>query len=351
MRSDSESANPSISADGRHVAFASTADNLSGDAAAAESAIFVRDLDSGVTELVSRPSGSAGGASDYSQEPSISAEGRYVAFASTADLVPDDVDAAIKAKLLDPDVMIAPLLWLVSDAAAKVNGRRINAALWNDADPLAAAEEQSKAEEARGKAEFDALTIEEARTIWRNPPPRAPGEAWAHTELLRRKFCDEDHPQTADGQVCFLVGENWVRRSGGKEAGEYFEMACKLGVRAACERDEYKLRVAGRRQRADDVVSGAREAVAQNLKAPSQASWGAASIIDRSGSCNLVKLSVDAPNAFGVMLHSWWLVTITRQGEKLGVVTSGAGPSSFDHEPSDGEVKIYKKLSAWEQCR
>lgn len=207
------------------------------------------------------------------------------------------------------------------------------------------------AADVQNKAEFDALTIDDARSVWRNPPPRAPGEAWAHAELLRKKFCDDVRPQSADGELCFLVGENTARRGSASEAGEYFEMACKLGVRAACERDEYKARIAGRRLRADEIISGAREAVTQNLKAPSQASWGAASIVDRSGSCNLVKLTVDAPNSFGAMLRSWWLVTITRQGEKLGVVTSGAGPSSFDHEPSAGEVNIYKSMTSWTSCR
>lgn len=36
-------------------------------------------------------------------------------------------------KLLQPEIMIAPLLWLVSDAAAQVNGRRFLAAHWDTA--------------------------------------------------------------------------------------------------------------------------------------------------------------------------------------------------------------------------
>jgi len=44
-------------------------------------------------------------------------------------------------KLLQPEIMIAPLLWLVSDAAAQVNGRRFLAAHWDSAlAPAAAAE-------------------------------------------------------------------------------------------------------------------------------------------------------------------------------------------------------------------
>ena len=55
--------------------------------------VFVRDLDTGVTELVSRASGATGAAAtDYSFEPSISADGSRVAFSSRAPLVADDVD-------------------------------------------------------------------------------------------------------------------------------------------------------------------------------------------------------------------------------------------------------------------
>jgi Tol biopolymer transport system component len=91
---DGDSGAPSLSADGRHVAFESQADNLSGDDADGNSTdVFVRDLDTGVTELVSRVDGPGGtGGDDLSFEPSISADGRYVAFESRAQLSADDVD-------------------------------------------------------------------------------------------------------------------------------------------------------------------------------------------------------------------------------------------------------------------
>ena len=60
---------------------------------AAQTDIFVRDLDTNVTELVSRASGATGAASaEYSFEPSISADGKRVAFTSRGALVGDDVD-------------------------------------------------------------------------------------------------------------------------------------------------------------------------------------------------------------------------------------------------------------------
>jgi Tol biopolymer transport system component len=89
-----ESYDPSISADGRHVAFASRADNLSSEGTGPGSAdIFVRDLDPGVTELVSRASGATGAVASESYAPSISGDGRYVAFSSPASLSPEDFDA------------------------------------------------------------------------------------------------------------------------------------------------------------------------------------------------------------------------------------------------------------------
>jgi Tol biopolymer transport system component len=90
---DAESFAPSISADGRHVVFESHADNLSaGETAPDANAIFVRDLDSGATELISRASGPAGAVAGEAYGPSISADGRYVAFSSPAALDPEDFD-------------------------------------------------------------------------------------------------------------------------------------------------------------------------------------------------------------------------------------------------------------------
>lgn len=53
-------------------------------------------------------------------------------------------DAAVsdRSKMLRPEIMVAPLLWLVSDAAASVTGRRFLAAHWDTALPPAAAAER-----------------------------------------------------------------------------------------------------------------------------------------------------------------------------------------------------------------
>lgn len=85
------SGTPSISADGRYVAFMSSADNLVDDDVNQDTDIFVHDRETGQTTLISRdlnmtPAGD-------SEDPAISADGRYVAFESLADdLVADDTN-------------------------------------------------------------------------------------------------------------------------------------------------------------------------------------------------------------------------------------------------------------------
>jgi Tol biopolymer transport system component len=87
---------PSISADGRYVAFFSMATNLVAGDTNGASDIFVRDRNTGTTYLVSRDSAGVAGTSD-SYNPSISADGRYVAFESMAtNLVAGDTTLGIR---------------------------------------------------------------------------------------------------------------------------------------------------------------------------------------------------------------------------------------------------------------
>ncbi|HVN53826.1 MAG TPA: hypothetical protein VMT46_05800 [Anaerolineaceae bacterium] len=85
---------PSISADGRFVAFASLANNLVSDDLNQTADVFIHDRLTGLTELVSRtPNGSS--ADGWSDWPAISADGRYVSFTSFAeDLTGLDHNAA-----------------------------------------------------------------------------------------------------------------------------------------------------------------------------------------------------------------------------------------------------------------
>jgi archaellum component FlaF (FlaF/FlaG flagellin family) len=82
---------PSISADGRYVAFLSSAANLVTGDSNAVADVFVRDTVSGATTRVSVSSSGAQANGASSGPPAISGDGRYVAFASSAsNLVPGD---------------------------------------------------------------------------------------------------------------------------------------------------------------------------------------------------------------------------------------------------------------------
>jgi Domain of unknown function (DUF4347)/Calx-beta domain/FG-GAP-like repeat/WD40-like Beta Propeller Repeat len=95
------SINPVISDDGRYIAFSSTAIDLTSinDRNAQVSDVFWRDMQTGVTELISiNRAGTASGdaAGDGSRNPVLSGDGRFVAFTSTAtDLVTTDSNGAI----------------------------------------------------------------------------------------------------------------------------------------------------------------------------------------------------------------------------------------------------------------
>ena len=55
---------------------------------------------------------------------------------SLTGMIPDEVPPALRQKLLMPEIMVPPLLWLISESADGVTGKRINAASWNqEPDP------------------------------------------------------------------------------------------------------------------------------------------------------------------------------------------------------------------------
>ena len=51
--------------------------------------------------------------------------------ASLTGMIPDEVPAELRAKLISPEIMVPPLLWLVSGSADQVTGRRFNASRWD----------------------------------------------------------------------------------------------------------------------------------------------------------------------------------------------------------------------------
>lgn len=86
---------PSISSDGRYVAFSSPASNLVNDDTNGVSDIFVRDMVNGTTTRASVAAAGIIQANGHSGNPVISANGQIVAFTSEAtNLVPNDTNDA-----------------------------------------------------------------------------------------------------------------------------------------------------------------------------------------------------------------------------------------------------------------
>ena len=112
---DGNASGPSLSADGRFVAFGSMADNLSSADDNDVYNVFLRDVMANTTQLVSRQSDVDGGAGADSESawPSVSADGRYVAFVSSADnLSTADTDGSADAFLRDvasPQLPVSPM--------------------------------------------------------------------------------------------------------------------------------------------------------------------------------------------------------------------------------------------------
>ena len=121
--------NPVFSADGRYVAFTSTAGDLvPGDGNGTED-VFVRDLLLGTTRLVSVNEAGTGSGNSFSSRPSISADNRYVAFQSAAsDLAPGNPSSLYNVFLRD---LVSGTTTLVS---TRCDGTRSgNALSWHPA--------------------------------------------------------------------------------------------------------------------------------------------------------------------------------------------------------------------------
>lgn len=114
---------PAISATGRYVAFVSSANNLDGGTLNRD--VFVRDLVAGTTRLVSVSNNDAEG-NRGSFVPAISADGRHVAFASDAsNLVSGDTNDDIDVIVRD---LAARVTRRVSVSSDRAQGNRISTA-------------------------------------------------------------------------------------------------------------------------------------------------------------------------------------------------------------------------------
>ena len=133
---------PAVSGDGRYVAFISEASNLVPGDTNGERDVFVRDRETGTTELVS-VSSSGTQANLGSIQPAVSGDGRYVAYISAAtNLVPGETDDR-------PDVFVrdrqAGTTELVSVSSSETHGNQggLSAALSGDGRYVAFASHSS----------------------------------------------------------------------------------------------------------------------------------------------------------------------------------------------------------------
>lgn len=87
---------PDVSDDGRRVVYRSGATNLHASASAGYDQIYLYDVPSGVTTLLSRNAGGAAGTWFCYGNPRISADGRFVVFESGANnLLPNDINGGL----------------------------------------------------------------------------------------------------------------------------------------------------------------------------------------------------------------------------------------------------------------
>lgn len=102
-QADNSSFDAAVSATGRYVVFASSATNLVPGLNNALDAVYLRDRATGTTSLVSVSStGSRAGAFTISRHPSVSSDGRYVAFYSDSPrLVPGDTNGTVDVFVRD----------------------------------------------------------------------------------------------------------------------------------------------------------------------------------------------------------------------------------------------------------
>lgn len=130
-QADLDSFTPELSADGRFVAYSSFADDLIADDENESSDIFVRDLQANTTERISEYTGHYEAEGD-SVRPSISGGGRYVAFDSDAwDLVWGDTNDVHDVFVNDRATSVTTRV-SVDDSGTQSNGESFRPSISGD---------------------------------------------------------------------------------------------------------------------------------------------------------------------------------------------------------------------------
>lgn len=134
---NADSVTPTLSADGRFVAFGSYATNLVADDTNGVPDIFVKDRERGAVERISVTADGTQANADSFWNPIISADGRYVAFWSAADnLVPDDTNGATDIFIHDRQTGAVERISLAADGS-QGNGASYGPALSADGQLVA----------------------------------------------------------------------------------------------------------------------------------------------------------------------------------------------------------------------
>ncbi len=127
VQADSYSLLPSVSADGRYVAFNSDSTNLVAGDTNGVGDVFVYDRQTDIIERVSVTSGGAQATGGYSGNASISSDGRYVAFASDAtDLVAGDTNLTGDVFVHDRQLNTTERVSVASGGAEATGGVFVN---------------------------------------------------------------------------------------------------------------------------------------------------------------------------------------------------------------------------------
>ena len=126
-----DSGDPDVSADGRYVAFSSGANNLDpDDPVYNDYDVYVRDMVSNTTTLVTRTyPGSGSYIAQWGGSPSISADGRYIAFSSRSRYMTPDPENDIDEEDIYVRDMVAGTTILASRASG-ANGADSNHFAW-----------------------------------------------------------------------------------------------------------------------------------------------------------------------------------------------------------------------------
>ena len=128
---NSDSYAPSISADGRYIVFASDATNLVEGDTNGETDIFVHDRKTGETQRVSVASdGTQGNGNNTFIASSISADGRYVVFSSSADNLVDGDTNGVQDCFVHDRVTGYTIRVSVASDGTQANGACAHIGLW-----------------------------------------------------------------------------------------------------------------------------------------------------------------------------------------------------------------------------